>query len=438
MAERALTTSVDQTTPKYLTIHDALAEEIEQLPAGSALPTERELCERHGVSRATVRQALAQLEAEQRIYRRQGKGTFVAMAKIEQPLELTSHTEGMRARGLAPSSKLIDVARIPAGVEIGSKLHLDPDAEVLRIERLRLANDDPIAIEVLYLHAARFDGITAALDDHASLYQLLSSNYGVELAAADETIEAVAADRRAAELLRCPLGTPLLLLSRRTVDDQGRPTEFVTSLYRGDRYRFQTRLHRPSRELVPARAPSTIRAATVHDARAIAKVFIAAWRGAYRGIVSDRIIDDLNEDEVTDWLGNLIGSPAASTFVAEGADHEIVGFTRCGNDPDDVRRGHVYALYVTPETSGRGVGRHLLARALHHVDPDGTRAVTLWVFETNERARRVYERSGFVPDGARRVEEAYGVQEIRLRRPPDHGSATVPHPGDQATGGSPR
>jgi GntR family transcriptional regulator len=411
----------DATYPKYQSVHDALVQVIEGLPTGSAMPTERELCQKYGVSRSTVRQALGQLEVEQRIYRRQGKGTFVAMAKIEQRLELMSHTEGMRSRGISPSSKLIDVRRIPAGIDVGEMLGLEPEAEVLRIERLRLADGDPIAIEVLFLHASRFDGITAALSDNASLYQLLSSNYGVELASAEETIEAVVAERREASLLRCQPGMPLLMLSRRTLDTSGQPTEFVRSLYRGDRYRFQTGLQRPHQQIseipdTPKEAP--IRPAHRNDASELAKVFIAAWRGSYRGIVEDTIIDGLDESEVANWLEGLITSDAASTFVAESPSGQVAGFTRYGQDNDDPSSAQLYALYVDPAAARRGVGRRLLERTLEELDPHGERAVTLWVFEANERARHLYQNAGFIPDGGRRVEEQYGAQEIRMRREP--------------------
>ena len=275
------------TSPKYQSIHDALLVIIEGLPAGSAMPTERELCQTYGVSRATVRQALGQLEIAQRIYRRQGKGTFVANAKIEQRLELMSHTEGMRASGISPSSKLIDVRRVAAGADVGARLGLAPNAEVLRIERLRLADGDPIAIEVVSLSGERFDGITAELSDSASLYQLLSSNYGVELASAEETIEAVVAEGREAGLLRCAVGMPLLMLSRRTLDTSGQPIEFVRSLYRGDRYRFQTGLRRPEppREAPPL--PLALLAGDPRlgrDGRARSLVVRAGAGGARRGL----------------------------------------------------------------------------------------------------------------------------------------------------------
>ena len=230
--------------PKYEKLREQLVRHLAGLPQGSRFSTERELCRIYEVSRATVRQALQRLEAEQRIYRRRGKGTFVARPKIEQILELTSHTEDMKARGIVPGSRLIDVRRIEASAEVAAMLGLDAASEVLRIERVRLGDGEPIALEVVFVDAHRFDGLADALGDSASLYQLLETAYGVELTLADETIEAVVADERAVELLGTAIGAPLLLLSRRTLDAKGTPTEFVQSLYRGDRFRFRAPIGR--------------------------------------------------------------------------------------------------------------------------------------------------------------------------------------------------
>jgi len=418
--------------PKYRQLRDALAALIHDLPEGAAVPTERELCLSYGVSRSTVRQALQQLEIEQRIYRRQGKGTFVAKAKIEQPLELTSHTEGMRARGIIPSSKLIDLRRLPAGGDIGPMLSLEDDAEVLRIERLRLADDDPIAIEVLYLSAARFDGISASLADSGSLYQLLHSAYGVDLASAEETIEAVVAGPREVDLLGTWPGAPLLLLSRRSLDTNGQPTEYVKSLYRGDRFRFRTQLERPAEENARLSGTSAqgsgvggarsvgwkvrMRPARAEDAMQLAHVFVDAWQEGYRTFVEARVLDALDLHEVAEWLGKLVVDSVQRTAVACLADDDVLGFARFGDDPDDPRNGHLYALYVAPAASGQGVGRRLLEHALDEIDEHRTREVTLWVFEANARARSLYSSLGFVPDGAHRVEPRYGADEIRMRR----------------------
>ena len=138
----------------------------------------------------------------------------------------------MRARGIVPGSKLITVTRIEAGIDVATALRLGPDSEVLRIERLRLADGEPIAIEVLFLNAERFDGITASLGDDVSLYQLLHSDYGVELDSAEETIEAVVAGAREAKLLDCAAGSALLQLSRLTTEHPAPPATTDTSTTR--------------------------------------------------------------------------------------------------------------------------------------------------------------------------------------------------------------
>ncbi|MHB1597842.1 MAG: GNAT family N-acetyltransferase [Acidimicrobiales bacterium] len=420
------------TQPKYRQVRDTLAEMIRDLPIGSALPTERELCISYSVSRSTVRQALQQLEAEQRIYRRQGKGTFVARAKIEQPLELTSHTEGMRARGIMPSSKLIDVRRVAAGADVAAMLSIAPDDEVLRIERLRLADGEPIAIELLHLDAARFDGISAALHETVSLYQLLYSDYGVELAWAEETIEAVVAGAREVELLGTWPGAPLLLLSRRSLDTSGAPTEYVRSLYRGDRFRFRTHIERPQSDgkaAVVGTSPVTLRPARLEDSTALARVFVDAWRSSYRSVIDDEVLDALDETEIADWLRELVAASHPTTLVAESGG-DILGFTRYGDDPEDPRNGHVYALYVAPGAAGRGIGRRLLREAIDAIDAAdsrGRRTVTLWVFAANHRARGLYASLGFSPDGAHRVEPRYGADEIRMLRP-----SPTRHPGERS------
>jgi GntR family transcriptional regulator len=423
--------------PKSRRLRESLIERIRGLEAGAALPTERELCTEFGVSRATVRHVLHQLEVERRIYRQQGKGTFVGSAKIEQRLGLTSHTEEMRASGIRPGSKLIDVTRVQASIEVGAALRLGEGAEVLQIERLRLADGDPIAIEVLYLNAARFDGISSALGEDVSFYQLLSSDYGVELASAEETIEATVAGAREAKLLGCGAGSALLLLSRLTFDTKGRPIEYVRSLYRGDRFRFRQRLER-SPEASAAAGEPFLREATVADAAALAWVFVAAWRDAYPGIVDEAVIDSLDEGEVADWLGNLVAAGTNRTVVAESPRGTVVGFIGFGAEPDDPRKGHVYSLYTHPSVGRQGVGRKLLEHALDSLAARGRRTVTLWVFEENVRALGLYRSAGFAPDGGRRVEPEYGAQEIRLARPapeagPGEGLVAVGSAGTDAT-----
>ncbi len=404
-------------------LRESLTEMIRGLAPGAALPTERDLCERFGVSRGTVRHVLAQLENEQRIYRRQGRGTFVATPKIEQRLDLTSHTESMLASGIKPSSKLIEVSRIEAPDEIAAALALPAAAEVLRIERVRLADGEPIALEVLHISAERFDGISGALQDGESFYRLLHSQYGIELAHAEETIEAVIAEERGAQLLDCSPGSALLQLSRLTVDRRGRPIEYVRSLYRGDRFRLRQTVERPQASTngngngndAEAALPR-LRAATAADAPGLAEVFVTTWRQNYRSVVPDDVIDGLDIDETTGWLAGLVGTAGQSTLLLELPDGTVLGFVRFGDDPSDARNGHIHALYVHAEHGGHGYGRTLLQSALAELERREYDVITLWVFESNPRARSLYASEGFEPDGGRRVEAQFRADEIRMRR----------------------
>jgi GntR family transcriptional regulator len=228
--------------PKYYRVKEALLEIIRELPQGTLLPPERVLCETYEVSRTTVRQALQELLVEGRLYRLQGKGTFVARPKVVQTLALTSYTEDMQARGLSPGSRVLAADRVPASPEVAESLELDDGADVMRVERLRLADQEPMAVETLFVEAARFPGLEQRLAQASSWYDLLRSRYAVELGEGEETIESALATPPDARLLGTEVGTPMLLLTRRTWDTAGRPVEFVRSLYRGDRYRFLTRL----------------------------------------------------------------------------------------------------------------------------------------------------------------------------------------------------
>ena len=405
--------------PKYRLLHDALGALIRDLPAGSGMPTERELCERFGVSRGTVRQALDHLEAEQRIYRHQGRGTFVAGPKMDHLLELSSHTALFRARSMEPGSRLIGVSRVPAPVEVAAMLALAEGEEILQIERVRLADDEPLAVEVLHLAARHFDGIAAVLGESQSLYELLRARFGVELAWAEETIEAALSPCREASLLGIPAGAPVLVLCRQSFDAIGRPVEFVRSFYRADKFRFRTRLQPPADTTGPALPTETrLRLATAADASGLARVFVSAWRDGYPGIVAQAVLDALDEEDIADWLGTLTSSNGPTTWALESADAEILAFSRHGEDPSDSRRGHIYSLYVAPHAKGRGIAKALLRHDLQLLSESGLDTVTLWVFEQNQAARHLYESFDFVPDGARRVEPQYGAQEIRMRRTP--------------------
>lgn len=236
--------------PKYWGLKRHLLDLLAALPTGSPIPTERTLAEDFGVSRTTVRQALAELTVEGRLHRVQGKGTFAAEPKVAQRLQLSSYTEDMRAHGREPSSRLLEISEMPADAELARLLDVRAGAKVLRLRRLRLADGEPMAIETTHLPLGRFRGlrklVSAAITPYGgSLYTVLRDKFGVEMGHAEETIETALAGPTEAGLLGADVGLPMLLLSRHSFDTEDRPVEWVRSIYRGDRYKFVATLNRP-------------------------------------------------------------------------------------------------------------------------------------------------------------------------------------------------
>lgn len=240
--------------PRYYPLKRHLTELTRTLDAGTVVPTERMLASAFETSRTTVRQALQELVVEGRLERIQGRGTFVARPKVAQRLELTSYTEGMRSQGLDPTSRLITLASARADVEVADRLAIAPGTRVVHLVRLRLVDDEPMAVERTYLAAARFPRLRQHLTRLGSLYAAFEEAYGVRLRDADETIETALASPEEAALLGVDTGLAMLLLSRHSFDLEGRPVEWGRSVYRGDRYKFVTHLQqRPPRRTRPAR-----------------------------------------------------------------------------------------------------------------------------------------------------------------------------------------
>ena len=237
--------------PKYWEVKRQLLDMISGLRPGAPLPPERELARHYAASRTTVRQALAELAVEGRLRRAQGRGTFAARPKVAKVLELSSYADHLLAHGLTPQTRLLEAGYLAADAQLAGLLGLPPGGRVLSVRRLRLADGEPMAIDLSYLPARRFPGLRRALTARTSLYELLAARYGVELAEAEETIETVLAGPAEAGPLQVDPGLPLLLLSRHAFDTTGAPVEWAQARYRGDRYKFVTRLRRRPADLPP-------------------------------------------------------------------------------------------------------------------------------------------------------------------------------------------
>ena len=238
--------------PAALTGDRGRVEELEEilegliagLKPGDLLPSERHLAERYGVARMTARQAVEGLAARGLVARLQGRGTFVTDPKFVQPETLTSFSEDMRARGMTPGATVLAQEVIEASDVVAGRLQIAPATLVVRIERLRTAGGEPMALETATLPAARFPGLENADLGGRSLYAMLEERWGAAVHSAHQWVTAVRLTRRQAELLGTKITQPAFQFQRVTLDANAVPLEYVVSVYRGDRYEVHTRLER--------------------------------------------------------------------------------------------------------------------------------------------------------------------------------------------------
>ncbi|GIV65184.1 MAG: GntR family transcriptional regulator [Chloroflexota bacterium] len=230
--------------PLYFQIKNVIAEQIREgrLASGELLPSEHALMQMFNVSRATIRQALGELEIEGLIERRQGVGTFVKAKKIEpEIIKLTSFSEDMKSRGFKPGSKTIEVENILPDGQIMNYLGLSAKTPVWCVRRLRFANDEPIGLQYLYIPPwVEID--PQELMNLQSYYELLSRK-GIKLAHASELLIARNATKREAELLNIKAGRSLLVADRITYDTRNVCVEYVQFIYRADRYQYRLTLY---------------------------------------------------------------------------------------------------------------------------------------------------------------------------------------------------
>jgi GntR family transcriptional regulator len=240
--------------PKYHQLKEILLDSIERRELGEneLIPSERDISERYGISRMTVRQAVAELVNEGVLYRAQGRGTFVAGGKFgPETGRLTSFTQDMRSRGMSSSSAVLESSIERAGPIVARALRVPEGERIIRLRRLRYAGGGPMALETSHLVHRRVHPILEVDLGKRSLYEELAA-LGLRPAWAEQSFEAGIASGSRAEHLGVVPGSPVLKIERVTYDERDRPFEYVRSTYRGDRYRFVTRLQE-------ARAPRGLR-----------------------------------------------------------------------------------------------------------------------------------------------------------------------------------
>lgn len=230
----------DSSTPIYAQLEDYIKEKIkahEYLP-GKAIPTEKELTELFGVSRMTIRQAIANLIHQGVLYRIPRKGAFVSKEVIEKKLEIESFSEDMRKKGLIPGSKVLSFQKIMSDEDVRAKLNLSHREAVYFLHRLRLANGEPMAIEYCYLPERYFPDIIKYNMEYCSLYEIIEEEYSIHFSYMKQSIMAVAMTKGEAEmLLQAPKGFGLQSTKVVYKDDEN-PIEYTRTIYHPEKYSY--------------------------------------------------------------------------------------------------------------------------------------------------------------------------------------------------------
>ncbi|WP_270596492.1 GntR family transcriptional regulator [Enterococcus asini] len=226
--------------PIYIQIHDQIKSKIESgfWKIGDRLPSERDLSLQFGVSRMTLRQAIQTLADEGILERKIGSGTYVARQKVQERMSgTTSFTEIMLSQGRTPSSKVVSYFYTAPSSSEMEKLRLQPDEQILRMERIRYADDVPICFEVASIPEHLIIDFSKG-EVTTSLYKTLAEKGQQKIGGANQTISAMLASEQIADYLQIKRGDAILRMRQVSYFEDGTPFEYVRTQYVGNRFEF--------------------------------------------------------------------------------------------------------------------------------------------------------------------------------------------------------
>jgi ribosomal protein S18 acetylase RimI-like enzyme len=159
-----------------------------------------------------------------------------------------------------------------------------------------------------------------------------------------------------------------------------------------------------------------IRPVTSQDLGSLVTIFRACWNISYRDLISESVRDAMDVEAATKLLTNAVNpNPGRYTLIATEGETGL-GFASFGSDSDDVTKGHLFSLYVSPESAGKGVGFELLNEVISELGKIGKPEITLWVFKENPIAIGLYRKSGFVETGREKTDERWQIPQIEMMR----------------------
>ena len=235
-----------KTVPLYRKIKDDLSQKIQTgaYKINQVIPKETELCKKYRASIITIRRAVSELVAEGMLEKIQGHGTFVRQAVIRKELgSIISFSEDMKNRGLKAGTKVLSKEVITAPSKLKKALNLKGAEQVIRIKRVRFANQVPVMYEVICLPYGLCHQVLGQDLGKKSLHGYLMGKLGFVFARAAQSIQAIIVDREKADLLEMNRGKPALLVAQTIYTDKNRIIEYNEAVYRSDKYAFAAQYH---------------------------------------------------------------------------------------------------------------------------------------------------------------------------------------------------
>lgn len=227
--------------PLYYQVANYLREQIQKgiLKPGDRIPSEWELVKEFNISRQTARQAISELVAEGWIFRRAGKGSFVATPKINSQLStMIGFLQKMAQQGFRVGTRLISAGVVPAPEGVASNLKVAPGEKVIEIQRLRIVDEQPAVLQWAYLPFPKCVAVLEADLNKESLITTLQQKCGLKLAHSRDSVQAGIARGSEAALLGIKEGTPLLIVEGVLYSEDNEPIRYGKGLYRGDMFKL--------------------------------------------------------------------------------------------------------------------------------------------------------------------------------------------------------
>lgn len=236
--------------PLYQQLSDLLRDDIRRGRYGplDRLPSEHALVREYAISRITARQALGELERSGLVFRRQGRGSFVARPAVVQPLSrLTGLAEAMSGQGLSSTSRVVRAASVRAGSAVATRLRVEVGEPIFEVRRIRMVDGAAVSLDVSWFPLELGRRLAREDLEGRDVFWLIENACGRPLGAADCEIGATVAEGDVAFQLGVPPGSPLVFIDRLTYDAGDRPVDYEHLYVRADRFRYGLRLERRPR-----------------------------------------------------------------------------------------------------------------------------------------------------------------------------------------------